>query len=145
MTLQAFYPEKMTKFSLWIRKNCKDSKDGLTLTNIDFLFSEYKKKRIMIIEEKTHGKTTLSFGQSQIFKLLDAALKFAPIEPWKYDGIFVVSFSNEDPDDSDKILINNIQVTKQQLIDFLNFDISFFDILQPTKATAPDGSGDEPL
>lgn len=132
MTRPAYNTERMTKFSLWCRTNLKDSKDGLILTNIDYIFADYKKKEIMMVEEKTHGATEIHYGQSQIFKFVDFALmntaNLDNIGGWSYKGFYIVSFSKQDPDDSDRILINHIPVTKEQLTQFLNFDISFYDL-----------------
>lgn len=132
MTRPAYYKGKMTDFSLWIRNNCNDSKNGLSLTNIDYIFTDYKKKRLKIVEEKTYGTTELTYAQSQIFKYVDFALKntanLDEIGGWEYEGMFIITFSNTDPDNSGEIKVNNVTTTKEKLLKFLNFEIYFKDL-----------------
>jgi len=108
---------KMTEFSKWIRSNCRDSKTGLSLSNIDYVITDYKKKTIMILEEKTRlGE--VHFAQQRIMEILDKALRLLP--DWDYKGLHIVKFSNEGPEDSFLIELDGLEVTKEGLKDFIN-------------------------
>ncbi len=49
-------------FSQWIRENLPDSNTGFMVSDIDFYIYNYKLKRCMLLEVKTH-KAELKFWQ----------------------------------------------------------------------------------
>jgi hypothetical protein len=141
MTKIQYIPDVMTDFSQWIRKTCKDSHLGLSVVNVDYILNEYKQKRLKIIEEKTHGKKIMDYPQTQVYKILDTALKYAEenlVFEYEYEGFFLITFSNTDPENSEFIYINGVSVTKEELLKFLNFEIRFQDLKRdPTSPVAP--------
>lgn len=91
----------MSEMSRWISKNCRKSEDGMTFTNVDLIFREYKQKRYMLIEEKTHNATQSgSYSQKIILGVLDNSLeKTLSAIGWKYDGFFIITTEGLTPDD----------------------------------------------
>jgi hypothetical protein len=113
MTRQAFDTTRMTPFALWIRANCRDSRNGLSVTNIDFEvedFRDRRHRRTMIIEEKMH-MGLLAHGQARHFKRLDRASRLLAAEQ-NYDhwGFYLVQFSGTGPLDSALILVNGVPI-----------------------------------
>jgi len=122
---------KMTPFSRWIRNECKDSKDGLIVSDIDYILMDYKLKKIKILEEKTSGATQVVFPQTRIMNLVKSAIRKyvgEEMEGWVYEGFFVVSFDKWCPLDSKDIRISGLKVTPDQLRRFINFEIGYQDL-----------------
>jgi hypothetical protein len=115
MTREALFTEKMTDFSIWIRSNCRDSKTGLSLTNIDFVVTDYKKKTVAIIEEKTH-MGEVHFGQQQIIKvLIDALSSYEKSSDWRFKGFYLVQFIGRGPEEGKPLFINGEERTVEDL------------------------------
>lgn len=112
--------KKSLKLNNWIRTTCKPSHEGLLITDIDFVVSDFIKNKIMIIEAKTYSQG-ISFWQKKIYTTIHNSLKSVE----GYQGAYLLVLSGEDPETSDKIFLNHIKITKNQLIKFLNFEISF--------------------
>lgn len=125
MTREAHDTTEMTPFSLWIRKYCRDSQKGLSLTNLDYEFEDFRDKRrrkTMLMEEKRH-LSKLGHAQSLHFQRLDLASRaYAIATKNDYWGFFLVQFSKTHPGDSDQIFLNGRLVTKTELRDHINFD-----------------------
>lgn len=119
------YDHKSMKMNDWIRMSCKSPKDGLLVTDLDFIFYDYKKNLMMLVETKTFN-AVMKDWQRNLFKKLDSALKTTE----EYQGFFLISMSNDSPETSDKITINEVEVTKEQLCDFLSFDLKFKDLVK---------------
>lgn len=117
------YSNKSTKMNDWIRMILKDPKFGLLVTDLDFIFYDYKKKRMKLIEVKTFN-ATMKRWQRELFAIINKALE-NQTQDIEYEGFFLIQLDKEHPEESTQMKINNIEVTKQQLIDFLNFDIRF--------------------
>ena len=84
-----------TPFSDWLREQVEiDSSLGYVTTNVDFLWSNYKTGRWMLVEEKRYGGHP-SYSQREQFRMLDNALKDAP----GYGGLWILTFDRTTPDD----------------------------------------------
>ena len=105
-----------TEFGLWLRQQAEiDSKLGYVATNVDYIWRNYKTKKWMLIEEKRF-MYEMSYSQSEMMKVLDDAAK----SDKNYCGLHLLQFEKTNPEDG-KIYIDHIQVTKEQLIEFLKF------------------------
>jgi len=115
VTRDAQFTDKMTKFSLWIRANCRDSKTGLSLTNLDFVVTDYKKKTIVLLEEKTH-MGDIHYGQQQIVGVLVKALEnYEKVSDWKFKGFYLVQFLGDGPEEGKPLFINGEEKTVDDL------------------------------
>ncbi len=121
----------MTPFSKWIRSKCKDSRDGLVVSDIDYILIDHKLKRIKILEEKTSGATQIVFPQTRVTNLIRSAVMSyvsRKMEGWSYEGFFIISFDKWCPLDSKDIRVNGLKVTPSQLRRFINFEITYQDL-----------------
>jgi hypothetical protein len=110
-----------TKFSKWLRDQKElDSNDGFITTDLDYIWSNYKTKQFMLIEEKCQMQE-IRYPQSSILKRLHLLCKADK----KYLGFYQIKFQLEYPEDGGDIWLNKIKITKEQLIKFLKFDISY--------------------
>jgi hypothetical protein len=109
-----------TEFGNWLRVQDEiDSKRGFVATNVDYIWKNYKTGKWMIIEEKRY-KAEVKFYQRKIFDTLDAVSQNDP----HYKGMFILVFENASPDDG-RIWLDGKEITKTDLIKFLQFDFSF--------------------
>ncbi len=108
-----------TPFSDWLRSRAElGSSFGYTATNIDYVWSNYKTGRWMMLEEKRHGGG-LSYAQSSIFLKMDELAKNSP----NYNGFWILVFEKSSPEDG-SIWLSRLSgqgrlVSKQELIKFL--------------------------
>ena len=125
MTRQLKLVNAGTSFGKWIREKLKDSKDGLNVINIDtmiYILSDYKKDRLMLIEEKANGDQ-LTYAQGQTFKLIDKALRIGCKEVGlDYRGIHLVSMNRDRPDTSNVLNFDAYPITEDDLIKKLNME-----------------------
>lgn len=103
-----------TEFGLWIREQEDiDSKLGFVASNLDYIWTNYKTGQWLLIEEKRY-MSPLTYSQKEQFKTLDKICKLDK----SYKGFYVLMFENTSPEDG-KIFLNNKELTKDELIDFL--------------------------
>lgn len=109
-------------FSHWLRSNLRDSAAGLTITDIDFVLFDYKRKRLMLLEVKT-SRAEVPYAQQQIYQLLHRALLIAaPVMKLNYHGYHVLVMSNTAPDNSETIYVDGKRFSTMQLTRFLNME-----------------------
>ena len=121
------YDEHSTEFGLWLRKPERkeiDSSLGFVTTNIDYIWKNYKTGKYMLIEEKRY-LSKLTYSQSKIMQSIDNVLK----KDSNYCGFYLLQFEKTNPDDG-KIFLNSIEITKNQLIEFLCFEVKIFRLLK---------------
>ena len=105
-----------TEFGGWLREQEDiDSSMGYVATNLDYIWSNYKTGKWLLIEEKRY-MSNMSYSQKNLYETLHKAAKTDN----NYVGFFFIQFENTNPDDGD-IFINSRQATKQDLIDLLMF------------------------
>lgn len=115
---------KHDDFSQWIQMVLKPSTEGLIVSDIDYIFCDYKQRRIKMVEVKTFGKKEMPFAQKQIYKIIHEALKKGKLyDGFKYDGSYLICLSNSNPYNSEDITVNGKVVTVEYLESLLNFDI----------------------
>ena len=103
-------------FSVWLRYPPWDAKsEGFTNNDVDINIRNYKTKQWFLMEEKTHGVTP-EWYQLESFKTIHKSIK----DP-NYMGYHLILFSNTTPDDSHTIMLNNVVITREDLIEFLRF------------------------
>jgi hypothetical protein len=106
-----------TEFGLWLREQDEiDSKLGFVASNVDYIWTNYRTGKWIIIEEKRYKKECPRW-QQQIFAMLHNAAKHDP----KYRGFFLVQFENTNPDDG-RIWINGKPATKEMLLKLLRLE-----------------------
>lgn len=105
-----------TEFGIWLREQPEiDSQLGYVAINIDYVWRNYKTGEWMLIEEKRYNKEP-KFYATQIFNILDHVAR----NDLKYRGFHIIIFENTSPDDG-KTKIDGKEVTKEELIRFLQF------------------------
>ncbi len=115
MTLQRF-DNHSTEFGLWLRKQSEiDSKLGYLATNVDYCWKNYKTCEWMFIEEKRHNAEVKQW-QRKMFHIINKVCKGDK----NYKGFHLLVFENTSPEDG-KIYLNNKEITKDELINFLMF------------------------
>lgn len=108
--------EHGTEFSNWLRVQPEiDSSKGYVATNIDYVWSDYKRNLWMLIEEKRYGYHP-SFYQKRLFSHIDRLVK----TDINYKGFHVLIFERTNPDDG-RIYLDDKIITHDDLIEFLQF------------------------
>lgn len=121
MTRPANDPTQFSALSLWIRPNCQPSKHGLCVTNLDFVVEHFKRKKLMLVEEKRYGGS-LAEGQEKTFALLDQIIKQGVSKTgYQYWGFYLIQFSGEGPEDSEEIRINGKLADQMDLRQHMDF------------------------
>ena len=129
-------------FSHWIRQNLRDSFHGLIVHDIDWIIVNYCTGFFIIVEQKTcHGKSQLRTNPAQtvIFKMLDEffstasqinleqnfSVNPATQKPYIYKGAFMLEFADgTDPENASTIFVNGQTISKEDLIQLLNLEVS---------------------
>ena len=124
MTRQEKTRKRNTRFSSWIRNNLPDSKTGFIVYDVDFIFSNYITKKIMIIEEKINNGE-VSFGQKLFLKRLDVIFQNGCKHiGYEYLGYYTIVFQNDSFDNGSTYIIQNKVSDKKHLItenEFIKF------------------------
>lgn len=109
--------------SIFTRQNCLSHKEGLIVGNTDNIFYNYKTKKLMLVEYKSASSPQylVKFGQFTMYKLLDTALKLTYNDD--YYGTFTVWTDKYQLDEANIFKINGKEVTKEELIKFLNLTV----------------------
>jgi hypothetical protein len=111
------YDNHSTEFGLWLREQEElKSSLGFVTTNLDFIWSNYKTNKWMLIEEKRYG-SVMTQSQLDLYMLLDKKCKDDP----NYYGFHCVIFEKTNPDDG-RIKLDGKYVDKEQFIKFLKFE-----------------------
>lgn len=111
--------QQSTEFGIWLRQQPEiDSRFGYVASNLDYIWSNYLTGKWMLIEEKRY-RSKVRFYQNRLFGMLDYAIKSGVAQ--KYYGFHVISFEHTSPDDG-RIFIDNREVSRNELISFLQFN-----------------------
>ena len=121
MSRQEVTGKRSLEFSKWIHDKLPDSCTGFTVTNLDWVFWNYKNRILLISEEKMY-KGKLPFFQSQIFKeILAPALKeYCENHDIQFLGFHLIQFENTSPKDG-KIWWDGNEISETELIDRLSW------------------------
>lgn len=120
MTRKEQTGDRSLAFSKWIRENCNDSSTGFLVGNLDWIFWDYKRRRLILIEEKTRNATCSIWFR----RLMDEVFVPALREHCKKTGIefkefHVLTFENTSPKDG-RIWLDDFEIDEQGLAAFLN-------------------------
>lgn len=118
MTRQEITNRRPSFLSGWIRTALTDSKDGLTVHDVDFVLYNYKTKKIMIIEEKTMSEG-VTFSQKDVINIIHRALQKGLGEEYTYLGYHLITFKGRDF--SDEVHFDHDLVEEEELIRRLTF------------------------
>lgn len=121
MDRQELSGERSLAFSAWIRECLPDSCSGFTVTNLDWVFWNYKNRILLLAEEKMYrGK--LRFNQSQIFKeIIAPSLKeYCENHDIQFLGFHLIQFENTSPKDG-RIWWDGTEISETELIDRLSW------------------------
>jgi len=87
--------ERLKIMSDWVRNELPDSASGFTVSDIDFVFSNYKTRKIMILEVKTHNSACKNW-QRNMWKNMNRWLKKGVDGGWTYLGFHLLVFQGID-------------------------------------------------
>ena len=118
MTRQEITGWRNKDFSQWIRKNLPDSMTGFYVQDIDFILIDFRRKRVMLLEEKTHSRA-ISPAQENVMALIDRWLKNGVDNGWKYIGYYSIVFENTSPENG-RIWFDGVEVDEDTLIQILS-------------------------
>src|SRR5258706_6318684 len=107
---------------------------GFDAQNVDYIWHDFKRGYMMLLEEKRFNATS-DYAQQDTHSIIDQALRFAfnspdffvtrknPMRPTsiKYFGYHLVQFERNTPDDG-RIRIDGASVTKDEFLSFLRFE-----------------------
>ena len=140
--------QRSLDFSGWIRKNLKNSSNGLIVQDIDWIFVNYFTGYFILIEEKTHrysGSSYTSPAQTVILKMLNDLLEIASEsnkiskkvcnpatnQAYSFKGSFILEFiKGTDPDNSSAIFLNGQSIIKNDLINLLNLEENSIEVIE---------------
>jgi len=109
---------KSTEFSLWLRSQSSlDSRRaGFTANNLDYIWTNYKQNRVMVIEEKRF-MAKLTYPQKRDFSWLDNKLEGTP----NYYGFHLIQFEKRSPEDGN-VFLDGSKISVDDLFSFLKFE-----------------------
>lgn len=109
-------------FSRWIRDFLPSSSTGFCVYNQDWVFWNWKTKKLMLCEEKMYMSTIATGFGRLINEVIEPALKeFCPKKGIDFKGYFLIQFENTGPDDG-KIFFDSLEITKAELIKVLSLE-----------------------
>ena len=106
------------RFSDFMYNFSSEASKGFVFCDIDGTMRNFIKKTIAFIEIKTFGQE-LKFHQTQLFTILDKALKTGDTSGYEYLGFFTLQFSQSCWDDSAKVMLNGELINETEFINFL--------------------------
>lgn len=120
MTKQEQTGERSLEFSRWIRENLPDSQTGLCVTNIDWVFYNWRTKKLMLCEEKTHMAKLSKWFEMLISYVIEPALRaFCRYHAIQYKGYHLIQFDGTSPDDG-KIFVNGKLMDKKAFTSWIS-------------------------
>lgn len=111
-------------FSDFMYAYAKEANKGFTYCDIDSVLRNYQKETIGVLEIKCHnGKMTLC--QDLTFNVIHEFMKTGSCGNWKYIGFFLLQFSHTDFNDSDMVIMSDLNgnkavMTEKRFKSFLN-------------------------
>lgn len=119
MTRNEFSNTRELFVSQWIRKNLPDSSTGFMVTDLDWILSNYKTKKIMLLEVKSRTGTIKNW-QRNIFKNLNKWISRGIDDDWIYLGFHLLQLSCDKIENS-ICLFDNEPIEEIDLIKKLSF------------------------
>ena len=106
-----------TPFSNYLYNFNGSEKSHMTFHNVDYIIYNFKKKKIMLIEEKRFN-SELRNAQIEIFKIINCFLSTGNFKDYEYCGFHQLIFENTLPSDG-KMIWDNIPIDEEKLIQIL--------------------------
>lgn len=117
--------DQFTPVGIWLREYLRQSHDGLSITNLDYVLEDFKRKRVMLLEEK-QSNGTLHKAQTLTFRVLDGAMRVGAAKAgYDYWGFFVLRLPANATMPGPGMTLNGSVITSEQLRAHLNFDEKF--------------------
>lgn len=114
------------------RKHCMSSSEGLTITDIDGVFRNYKTQEIALFEYKSGDQRYLgSFSQWSIYKTLTGALYSRLGDYCK--GTYVIWSDEYRLDNAKKFKINDQNASLEEVVNLMNLKKSGFEPIDFSK------------
>lgn len=107
-------------FSSWVRINLPDSSTGFCASDLDFIFWNWKNKKVMLLELKTRNSKPRPF-QKLMWQHLNKWIKNGIDQEWEYYGFHLIVFEKTNFDDG-LCYLNGNKITEKDLINFLSFE-----------------------
>jgi hypothetical protein len=133
-------PDKLQvlPFREWIRDVLPSGSKGTVVEDLDLVVRVYGRKhgtdatgKFMLIELK-HGNSWIGVAQKKTFGLIDNLLRTADPFGKRYTGYFIIQYSCENWYEA-SFKVNRTPLTKQQFIDFLQFDETIIETIPSWK------------
>jgi hypothetical protein len=105
-------------FSGWVRENLPDSSTGYMASDLDFIFWNYKTKKVMFIEIKTRGCNIKTWQKNMWYNLNKWIIKGID-KDWQYLGFYLIQFEKTNFNDG-KCFLNGKEINEQELMNFLS-------------------------
>ena len=122
MTRQEITGIRDLSFSTWIRQKLPCSSTGFVVSDLDFILTNYKTKKLMLIEVKTRNKE-IARWQSILLKNISKWLTQGIDDDYEYYGCHVIKFENTSFEDG-KCYFDDQEITEPELIERLSmFDL----------------------
>lgn len=120
MTRKEYSGVRDLSFSKWVRENLPDSDTGFLVSDIDFFMYNYKSKKCMLIEVKTH-KAHVKTWQYKMYQLLEKWIVNGITDNWIFYGFHILRFENTCFTDG-KCMLDEELITEANLIKFLSME-----------------------
>ena len=121
--------KRSLEFSGWVRRTLTGAK-GFTVFDLDFVFRDYERKLIQVVEVKTHGgeiSTLQQIALGELAQIMEAGIAAGrPSTGWRWCGMHVLRLEGTAPDGG-RILWDGKLISEKQLIELLEmrkFDTS---------------------
>ncbi len=120
MTRQEQTGTRSLAFSRWVRENLPDSKTGFCVGNQDWVFWNYKTRRLMLAEEKTRNAGIAPWFRRFIKDVMHPALlSYCQDTDIIYCGYHLIQFEETSPENG-KIYFDRKEVTADELRSILS-------------------------
>lgn len=117
--------DQFTPFGLWLREHCRDSGNGLSITNLDYVIEDFRAKKIMLFEEKQNGGS-LAKAQTLTFEVIDYVLASVVTKRgYQYWGFYTLTFPPKVTMPGPGMKLNGKIITCEQLVAHINFELQF--------------------
>lgn len=107
-------------FSAWVRENLPDSSTGYMASDLDFIFWNYKTKKVMLIEIKTRSANVKTW-QKIMWSNIDKWIKNGIDSDWTYLGFNFIQFERTNFEDG-RCYLNGNEISELELIQVLNLE-----------------------
>lgn len=111
--------ETLKIMSDWVREKLPDSYTGYMVSDVDFVLWNYKSKRVMLLEVKTHGAECKAW-QRTMWKNLNRWIANGIDTEWTYLGFHLLVFYGKDF--NGKVEYDYREISESDLIKILSLE-----------------------